>query len=276
MPKTSLCVLLIVVNGVVNYAILTSIKDEVRETVTIPDGVQFTRVKELQAERDPGGSWYEVVVSDGRNRVGLICALPGTPPDPHIHPDYNEWWINVGGTTQWQIGQYEPLLAEWGDVVIAPAGYCHDIRSKGTGHARRLHVSTPNSNHDIRGVSPTRFVPIDYDLLMPNVLHTHFNDLCERNGLNTAWSEVVVQDNRNTATMIQELPGTMSDERIPDRDEWWVMLGGTATMRTASGSLEMITHDIVVAEPGTRYTIATTGDAPSVRILVTASDRSKV
>ena len=140
----------------------------------VPSGLQFTRTKDLAAERDEGGSWYEVVVSDGRNRVGLICALPGTPPDPHIHPDYNEWWINLGGTTQWQIGQYEPLLAEWGDIVIAPAGYCHDIRSKGTGLARRLHVSTPNSNHDIRGVSPTRFVPIDYGLSMPNLLHTRF------------------------------------------------------------------------------------------------------
>ena len=56
----------------------------------VPSGLQFTRTKDLAAERDEGGSWYEVVVSDGRNRVGLICALPGTPPDPHIHPDYNE------------------------------------------------------------------------------------------------------------------------------------------------------------------------------------------
>ena len=175
--------------------------------VDVPSGVQFTRTKDLAAERDAGGSWYEVVVSDGRNRVGLICALPGTPPDPHIHPDYNEWWINLGGTTQWQIGQYEPLLAEWGDIVIAPAGYCHDIRSKGTGLARRLHVSTPNSNHDIRGVSPTRFVPIDYDLPMPNLLHTRFGCLREQNGYDAAWTQVVVRDSRNTSTIISQLPG---------------------------------------------------------------------
>ena len=237
--------------------------------VDVPLGVQFTRTKDLAAERDAGGSWYEVVVSDGRNRVGLICALPGTPPDPHIHPDYNEWWINLGGTTQWQIGQHEPLLAEWGDIVIAPAGYCHDIRSKGTGLARRLHVSTPNSNHDIRGVSPTRFVPIDYGLSMPNLLHTRFGCLREQNGYDAAWTQVVVQDSRNTATIISQPPGNVSDEQTPSRDEWWVMLAGGAVMRTPDGDLDMSEGDIVVAEPGTTYTVATTGDAPSVRILVT-------
>jgi mannose-6-phosphate isomerase-like protein (cupin superfamily) len=259
------------VNEGSDYTIVTPIADKDGDMVEVPDGIQFTRINELQAEQDAGGSWYEVVVMDGRNRVGLICALPGTPPDPHIHADYNEWWINVGGTTQWQIGQYEPLLAEWGDIVIAPAGYSHDIRSKGTGHARRLHVSTPNSNHDIHGVSPTRFVPIDYDLPMPNLLHTRFKDLREKNGMDAAWSEVVVQDNRNTATMIQELPGSVSDERTPSRDEWWVMLGGTATMQTAGATIEMVEGDIVVAEPGTAYSVKTTGDKPSIRILVTAS-----
>lgn len=235
----------------------------------VPAGVQFTRTRDLAAERDAGGSWYEVVVMDGRNRVGLICALPGTPPDPHIHPDYNEWWINLGGTTQWQIGQYEPLLAEWGDIVIAPAGYCHDIRSKGTEIARRLHVSTPNSNHDIRGVSPTRFVPVDYDLPMPNLLHTRFADVLATNGSDSAWTEVVVQDNRNTATMISQLPRTVSDERTPSRDEWWVMLSGSAVVRTSGGDLETIAGDVVVAEPGTTYSIATTGNSPSIHILVT-------
>ena len=235
----------------------------------VPDGMQFIRTKDLAAERDAGGSWYEVVVMDGRNRVGLICALPGTPPDPHIHPDYNEWWINLGGTTQWQIGQYEPLLAEWGDIVIAPAGYCHDIRSKGTGVARRLHVSTPNSNHDIRGVSPTRFVPIDYNLPMPNLLHTRFTDLRERHGQDASWSQVVVRDSRNTAEIISQSQGSASDERIPSRDEWWVMLAGEAVVRTPNGDIDTIEGDIVLAEPGTTYTVETIGDTPSVRILVT-------
>ena len=236
----------------------------------VPPGVQFTRTSDLAAERDAGGSWYEVVVSDGRNRVGLICALPGTPPDPHIHPDYNEWWINLGGTTQWQIGQYAPLLAEWGDIVIAPAGLLprHPLQGDGPSPAASTYRH-PNSNHDIRGVSPTRFVPIDYDLPMPNLLHTRFADLRERNGCDATWSQVIVQDSRNTAMIISQLPGTVSEERTPSRDEWWVMLVGDAVMHTPDGDLDTTEGDIVLAEPGTTYTVATTGDTPSVRILIT-------
>ena len=68
---------------------------------------------------------------------------------------------------------------------------------------------------------------------MPNLLHTRFESLRERNGCDAAWSQVVVQDSRNTATIISQLPGTVSDERTPSRDEWWVVLAGEAVMRNA-------------------------------------------
>ena len=67
----------------------------------------------------------------------------------------------------------------------------------------------------------------------------------------------------------QSAPGTVSEERTPSRDEWWVVLAGGGVMRTPDGDLDMSEGDIVVAEPGTTYTVATTGDTPSVRILVT-------
>ena len=47
------------------------------------------------------------------------------------------------------------------------------------------------------------------------------------------------------------------------------MLAGSAVMRTPNGDLDTMEGDVIVAEPGTTYTVATTGDAPSVRILVT-------
>ena len=104
---------------------------------------------------------------------------------------------------------------------------------------------------------------------MPNLLHTRFGCLREQNGYDAAWTQVVVRDSRNTSTIISQLPGTVSEERTPSRDEWWVVLAGGAVMRTPDGDLDMSEGDIVVAEPGTTYTVATTGDTPSVRILVT-------
>ena len=109
---------------------------------------------------------------------------------------------------------------------------------------------------------------------MPNLLHTRFESLRERNGCDAAWSQVVVQDSRNTATIISQLPGTVSDERTPSRDEWWVVLAGEAVMRNPDGDIDTTEGDIVVAEPGTTYTVATTANTPSVRILVTDTNAS--
>jgi mannose-6-phosphate isomerase-like protein (cupin superfamily) len=47
------------------------------------------------------------------------------------------------------------------------------------------------------------------------------------------------------------------------------MLAGEAVVRTPSGDIDAMEGDIVVAEPGTTYTVETTGDTPSVHILVT-------
>lgn len=104
---------------------------------------------------------------------------------------------------------------------------------------------------------------------MPNLLHTRFADLRKSNGHDATWSQVVVRDSRNTAEIISQIPGTVSDERTPSRDEWWIMLAGEAVMHTPGGDLHTAKGDIVVAEPGTTYTVETTGDTPSVHILVT-------
>ncbi|MCY4583517.1 MAG: hypothetical protein OXE50_12100, partial [Chloroflexi bacterium] len=130
-------------------------------------------------------------------------------------------------------------------------------------------ASPPNSNHDLRGAPPPRFVPIDYALPLPNLLHTRFADLLATNGEESAWTEVVVKDSRNTATIISQLPGTVCEERTPLRDEWSVILAGHATVHTPNGDLDTMEGDIVLAEPGTTYTIETTGNTPSIRILVT-------
>ena len=239
---------------------------------SIDDRIQFLRIGEIASGYDPASAWSQVIISDGRNRVALISSPPGTPPDPHIHPDYNEWWICVGGATQWQIGQYEPLLGRWGDIVVAPAGYSHDIRPKGAGPGLRLVATHPNSNHGIRGVAPSRTVPVEYDLPMPNLIHTRFDWLKRRLGDSAAWSQDVIRDNRNHVQVIQDLPdGREPEEREAIGDEWWVMLEGDAALHIGESSkLNLTAGDIAMVETGTRYRMLTTGNTPSVRVLVKA------
>ena len=38
-----------------------------------------------------------VLIQDGRNRATVITSPGGSPGDPHIHPDFNEWFMAFGG-----------------------------------------------------------------------------------------------------------------------------------------------------------------------------------
>ena len=67
------------------YAILTRNLDVGGSMVDVPLGVQFTRTKDLAAERDAGGSWYEVVVSDGTQPSRPHLCPAGYPARP-AHP----------------------------------------------------------------------------------------------------------------------------------------------------------------------------------------------
>ena len=105
-----------------------------------PVNLRLAQHSEIMGRHGDGERWAERLIDDGRNLAVWISAPPGTPPDPHIHPDFNEWWIALDGRTQWQIGQYEPIVAEWGDIIMAPAGFSHDIRqnSRSLGHSFRV------------------------------------------------------------------------------------------------------------------------------------------
>ena len=95
--------------------------------------------------------WAERLLSDGRNDAVLICNSPGQENDPHIHPDFVEWWIVLAGEMIWEIGDYPPVRATKGDVVMAPKKQRHAIRTVGTENSLRLGITSPASNHDTTG-----------------------------------------------------------------------------------------------------------------------------
>ena len=217
--------------------------------------------------------WAEVIIKDGRNHVVWISGPLGTPPDPHIHPDFNEWWIALDGKTRWQIGQYEPLVAEWGDIVMAPAGYAHDIRPVEGERAIRLGVTHPESNHDIKGIAPCRLVPLDPGLSTPNLIHTRFSDLMARNGSDGNWKEIVVLDERNRALVTHETPGTKNRRMWhPGMHKWWVVLAGEIEWSIGDDAVTAGPGDVVFVPSETPHEISTVGDRPSVRLTITSPE----
>lgn len=239
-----------------------------------PLNLRITRHAEIMGRHDPSEGWAERVTEDGRNRSVWISGPPGTPPDPHIHPDFNEWWIALDGHTQWQIGQYEPVLSDWGDIIMAPAGYAHDIRPKGDLQSIRFGVTHPNSNHDIKGVPPARLIPVDEGQTNPNLIHTKLSSLIDRNGTSSNWVEAAVSDNRNYAIYTHEVPETASGPTShPAEDRWWVVLQGQIEWSIDyEESVTAGAGDVVFIDQGKSYSMKTVGDEPSIRITIAAPE----
>jgi mannose-6-phosphate isomerase-like protein (cupin superfamily) len=238
-----------------------------------PMNLRIARHEEIMGRHESGEGWAERLIDDGRNLAVWISGPPGTPPDPHIHPDFNEWWIALDGRTQWQIGQYEPVLSEWGDIIMAPAGFSHDIQPKEGEQAIRFGVTHPNSNHDIKGIAPCRLIPVDEGQTNPNLIHTRLEALVERNGTASNWSEVAVSDERNCATYTHELPGSSTDTTShPNENRWWVVLQGR--IEWSAGDDDAATAgrgDVVFIEAGKRYAIATVGSESSIRVTISGA-----
>ena len=232
---------------------------------------RIARHSEIMGRHGEGERWAEQLLEDGRNRAVWISGPPGTPPDPHIHPDFNEWWIALDGRTQWQIGQYEPVVSNWGDIIMAPAGFAHDIRPKEGVQAIRFGVTHPNSNHDIKGVPPCRLIPVDDGQANPNLIHTKLKTLVDRNGTSTDWTEIVVSDNRNYAVYTHGLPGFSVAEWESSQNRWWVVLQGKIIW-SVRGEESFVANpgDVIYVEKGVGYSIVTTGESPSIRLSVSA------
>ena len=233
-----------------------------------------TRHSEIMGRHAQNSPWAEVPLEDGRNRVVWISGPPGTPSDPHIHPDFNECWIILDGKTRYQIGQYEPVDAEWGDIMTAPAGYAHDIRPIEGKQAVRLGITHPDSNHDIKGIPPSRLIPVDKGLTSPNLIHTSMKALVERHGVNSNWKELAVLDSRNRLLITHELPGTKNRRYWhPDMDKWWAVIEGEIEF-TISDQMPVTAKpgDLVFVPGGTSHNLMTVGNKPSIRVTVTAPD----
>jgi mannose-6-phosphate isomerase-like protein (cupin superfamily) len=255
---------------------LNSPVTRLRDVIAGLDHQQGADLKEIGRS---GGEYALVtksvtVVKDGRNRVAAITSPEGSPSDPHLHHDFNEWWVVMEGEVTYQIGQYEPFAAHFGDIVIAPCGYRHDVRPTRGRHCVRMVVGPEDSNHDLKGIEPSRLVPLD-GMPPPNRIFTPLEYMAQRHGLYKAWTEVVLLDQRNRATMIHQMPGESNRPHWhPNSDEWWVVLKGELEWKVGERPpFRAGKGDVVYVEAGLAHEIMTVGEESSIRLAVTTPDR---
>ena len=105
-----------------------------------------TRVADVVATMGPP-PWSKRIIADERQLVTLIASPPGGGNRPHWHRDFDEWWMVLGGTLEWELTGGIVFRATKDDIVWVPRGAVHHIRNVGTDLALRLAVAMPPAWH---------------------------------------------------------------------------------------------------------------------------------
>ena len=230
----------------------------------------LTRVKDVLEANGPP-PWSQKVIDDGRNNVTLIASGPGHSNDAHVHPDFNEWWLVMRGELEWEVGDYPPLQARVGDIVISPAGTRHLITTVSDHTSLRLAVSKYGSNHDTKGErgSVTPFPP---ETSPPNLVHARLDDIVSSHGP-APWSQETVLDVNNRSHLVCAPVGQEPEEHTHlDGAQWFAVLrgeldwdvSGQETIRAQPG-------DLLYVPAGTAHKLTPRGSEDTVRLSCTAS-----
>lgn len=91
--------------------------------------------------------WALRIVYNELHSGVLICQKPGTGNRTHYHKDHDEWWVVLKGKIKWWMEGHGVIEAVPGDVVFAPRGVRHKIRTVGDESSIRLAISPPDIPH---------------------------------------------------------------------------------------------------------------------------------
>jgi mannose-6-phosphate isomerase-like protein (cupin superfamily) len=108
--------------------------------------VLHTRVADVVARMGPP-PWATRVLADERQLVTLIASPPGGGNRPHWHAEFDEWWMVLAGTLEWELTGGTVLRATRDDLVWVPRGTVQHIRNVGDDLTLRLAVAMPPATH---------------------------------------------------------------------------------------------------------------------------------
>ena len=209
-----------------------------------------------------------VMVMDSRNRMAVISSPGGSPGDPHLHDDFNEWWVAYGGEMRYRVGEYEPFLAHFGDIIVAPSGYRHDPRAWKGEMCMRMVTGKPGSNHDLKGLEPARTIPLEDHWEPPNRIFTPLEYMINRHGLDQDWRETVILDQRNRVDMWHVLPGGPMASMSGESEAWWVVLRGNVGFHLGGDVVRSGMGDVVYSGEGEMSSISVLGEGSAIFIEV--------
>src|SRR5262249_61078003 len=87
--------------------------------------------------------WAKRIIADERQLVTLIASPPRGGNRPHWHRDFDEWWVVLAGTLEWELTGGTVVRGVKDDLVWVPRGTVHHIRNVGEDLSLRLAVGRP-------------------------------------------------------------------------------------------------------------------------------------
>jgi mannose-6-phosphate isomerase-like protein (cupin superfamily) len=105
-----------------------------------------TRVADLVATMG-APPWSKRIIADERQLVTLIASPPGGGNRPHWHREFDEWWVVLAGTLEWELTGGTVFKAGKDEIVWVPRGTVHHIKTVGTENSLRLAVAMPPATH---------------------------------------------------------------------------------------------------------------------------------
>ena len=92
-------------------------------------------------------SWAKRIVYNEIFAAHIISQKPGETNRTHFHEKHDEWWVVLSGKINWWIEGEDIIKTKKGDIIFAPRGKQHKIKTVGNQNSLRLAISPPDIPH---------------------------------------------------------------------------------------------------------------------------------
>ena len=118
-------------------------EDGIKTIDLLNENQMHTKFSELPSKE----SWAKRIIYNEIFAAHIISQKPGETNRTHFHVDHDEWWVVLSGKVNWWIEGEDIIEAEKGDIIFAPRGKQHKIKTVGNQNSLRLAISPPDIPH---------------------------------------------------------------------------------------------------------------------------------
>ena len=121
-------------------------KDGVKNNVFSMENKLITNVSKIIKDKKKNKNWSYRLVNTDSNSATLICQQPGEGNRKHYHSNWNEWWLILDGSWEFEINNKKKILKK-NDLILIKKNKIHKITAIGNKPAIRLAVSRADVDH---------------------------------------------------------------------------------------------------------------------------------